>query len=79
MSSVSHAASRGLSWLGRSFEANLELLRALMHRYGWCPDEYVAPDEPRYDWLRHFPSGYSITHLEMYVQSLPPQTHTRVR
>jgi hypothetical protein len=31
----------------------------------------VAPDEPRYDWLRHFPSGYSITHLEMYARSRP--------
>jgi hypothetical protein len=51
----------------------------LVNRYGWCPDEYVAPDEPRYDWLRHFPSGYSITHLEMYVQSLSlslSHTHT---
>jgi hypothetical protein len=47
-----------------------------MNRYGWCPDEYVAPDEPRYDWLRHFPSGYSITHLEMYAISL---TYTHVR
>jgi telomerase protein component 1 len=43
----------------------------LGRRYGWCPDEYVAPDEPRYDWLRHFPSGYSITHLEMYARSRP--------
>lgn len=42
----------------------------LGRRYGWCPDEYVAPDEPRYDWLRHFPSGYSITHLEMHYAVL---------
>ena len=38
----------------------------LGERYGWTPDEYTVPDYPRYDWLRTFEKGHSITALEIY-------------
>ncbi len=37
----------------------------LGERYGWVPPQYDAPDEPRYDWLRQFEPGHSITALEI--------------
>jgi len=29
-----------------------------------------VPDEPQFEWLKTFPSGYSITHLEMEYGAL---------
>ena len=34
-------------------------------RYGWVPEEYATPNEPRFDWLKNHPAGHSITSLEM--------------
>ena len=34
--------------------------------YGWMPHGYAVPDEARYDWLRQFEPGHSITALEIY-------------
>jgi telomerase protein component 1 len=41
-------------------------LGLLGERYGFVPKSYELPDEPRYDWLRHFDPGHSITALEIY-------------
>jgi len=38
----------------------------LGERYGWVPPRYDVPDEERYDWVREFDHGYSITALEIY-------------
>jgi len=38
----------------------------LGERYGWAPDTYDVPDDARYDWLRRFERGHSITALEIY-------------
>lgn len=38
----------------------------LSERYGWVPPKYDVPDEPRYDWVREFKPGHSITALEIY-------------
>ena len=38
----------------------------LGERYGWVPPEYVVPDEPRFEWLKEFEPGYSITALEIH-------------
>jgi telomerase protein component 1 len=35
-------------------------------RYGWRPDRYIVPDEPRFDWVQAMPPGLSITHMEMF-------------
>jgi telomerase protein component 1 len=37
-------------------------------RYGWCPPgEYPVPqDDERFAWVREYPTGRSITELEMY-------------
>jgi telomerase protein component 1 len=45
-------------------------LGLLGDRYGWRPDQYVVPDEPRFDWIKAMPPGLSITHLEMYSGAL---------
>uniref|UniRef100_A0A6B2KWF4 NACHT domain-containing protein n=1 Tax=Arcella intermedia TaxID=1963864 RepID=A0A6B2KWF4_9EUKA len=37
----------------------------LGNRYGWVPEKYIVPDEPRFDWIKSEPTGKSITHLEM--------------
>ena len=42
----------------------------LGQRYGWCPDEYSAPNSEEYDWIRDYPKGRSITELEMYHGAL---------
>lgn len=39
-------------------------------RYGWVPEDYQVPDSPEYDWVREYPSGRSITELEMYHAAL---------
>ena len=39
-------------------------------RYGWAPEQYQVPDSPEYDWVREYPSGRSITELEMYHAAL---------
>ena len=41
-------------------------LGLLGKRYGWIPDAYVVPDDPAFDWVRTFPLGRSITHMEMH-------------
>lgn len=37
-------------------------------RYGWCPPgQYPVPvDDDRFEWIREYPQGRSITELEMY-------------
>eukprot|EP01116_Phalansterium_solitarium_P003945 TRINITY_DN1478_c0_g2_i3.p1 TRINITY_DN1478_c0_g2~~TRINITY_DN1478_c0_g2_i3.p1 ORF type:complete len:2362 (+),score=859.43 TRINITY_DN1478_c0_g2_i3:58-7143(+) len=35
------------------------------NRYGWAPSEYVVPEQPKYDWVRAYPPGRSITELEI--------------
>ena len=42
----------------------------LGQRYGWIQDEYHCPDSPEYDWLKGYPSGRSITEVEMYHAAL---------
>ena len=37
----------------------------LGQRYGWVQDKYIIPDSPEFDWIREFPSGRSITEVEM--------------
>jgi len=37
----------------------------LGERYGWVQSEYEVSDTPEFDWLREFPSGRSITEIEM--------------
>ena len=38
----------------------------LGERYGWTPDSYQVPDYEKYDWLKEFEKGHSITALEIY-------------
>lgn len=38
----------------------------LGERYGWVPPAYSVPDEQRYDWLKDFEPGHSLTALEIY-------------
>lgn len=38
----------------------------LGERYGWTPESYQVPDYAKYDWLREFEKGHSITALEIY-------------
>ena len=42
----------------------------LGERYGWAPETYSAPAEPRFDWVRDYPTGRSITELEMHFAAL---------
>lgn len=37
----------------------------LGNRYGWTPNKYNVPNEPKFDWIKITPPGRSITHLEM--------------
>lgn len=37
----------------------------LGERYGWQSSKHSVPDEERFDWVRDYPSGRSITELEM--------------
>ena len=37
----------------------------LGERYGWVQNEYDVSDSPQFDWLKQFPSGRSITEVEM--------------
>jgi tetratricopeptide (TPR) repeat protein len=41
-------------------------IRILGERYGWTPTTYQVPDYEKYDWLRKFEKGHSITALEIY-------------
>lgn len=38
----------------------------LGERYGWTPESYQVPDYAKYDWLKEFEKGHSITALEIY-------------
>ncbi len=38
----------------------------LGERYGWVPEQYDVPDMARYDWVRDFDKGHSVTALEIY-------------
>ena len=42
----------------------------LGERYGWSMDKYQAPDTPEYEWLKEYPSGRSITEVEVYHAAL---------
>ena len=49
----------------------------LGERYGWTPEAYQLPDHPRFDWMKNFESGHSITALEIYQGVLNnPGMHT---
>lgn len=37
----------------------------LGERYGWVQKEYDVSDSPQFDWLKEFPTGHSITEIEM--------------
>lgn len=37
----------------------------LGERYGWIQREYDVSDSPEFDWLKEFPTGRSITEIEM--------------
>jgi len=39
-------------------------------RYGWAPERYEVPDHPRFAWLKNYPTGRSITELEMHYAAL---------
>ena len=41
-----------------------------MKRYGWAPETYAVPNEPRFDWVRQYAAGRSITELEMHFAAL---------
>lgn len=45
-------------------------LGILGNRYGWCPEEYVVPDEPAFEWVKKVPKGRSVTELEMWHGAL---------
>ena len=34
------------------------------------PRKYNVPDSPEFDWVREYPSGASVTELEMYLAAL---------
>jgi len=51
----------------------------LGERYGWVGDQYAVPDEPRFQWLRDYPQGRSITEVEMHHAALGPNPSTRGR
>ena len=51
----------------------------LGERYGWVPDVYVVPDSPEFDWVREFPSGASVTELEMHCAALVNPTDAQDR
>ena len=38
----------------------------LGERYGWIPESYQVPDYPRFDWIKNFEPGHSITALEIH-------------
>lgn len=38
----------------------------LGERYGWVPYNYECPNIPKFDWLKDFETGHSITALEIY-------------
>eukprot|EP01124_Arcella_intermedia_P006950 TRINITY_DN1421_c0_g1_i1.p1 TRINITY_DN1421_c0_g1~~TRINITY_DN1421_c0_g1_i1.p1 ORF type:complete len:2329 (+),score=518.76 TRINITY_DN1421_c0_g1_i1:65-7051(+) len=42
----------------------------LGNRYGWAPEDYDVPDQPRFRWLKNYPKGRSITELEMELAAL---------
>ena len=42
----------------------------LGERYGWVPNKYVVPDTPEFDWVRSYPTGASVTELEMHCAAL---------
>jgi telomerase protein component 1 len=42
----------------------------LGERYGWAPKKYDVSDDPRFDWVRAYPAGRSITELEMHLAAL---------
>lgn len=46
----------------------------LGERYGWAPLEYEVPDHERFNWLKAYPKGRSITELEM---NLAMETNAR--
>lgn len=39
----------------------------LGERYGYVPETYNVPDTPEYDWVRNYPTGSSVTELEMHL------------
>ena len=53
-------------------------LGLLGNRYGWVPDQYQYTTN-EFAWLRDFPKGKSVTHLEMYYGALHPTAATKHR
>lgn len=39
-------------------------------RYGWTPDNYDVPSDRKYDWVREYAKGHSITELEIQRAAL---------
>lgn len=67
------------SQLGKSLKLCLDeverckpfFIGILGERYGWTPPQYdVPPNDPKYEWIRQYPPGRSITELEMYFAGL---------
>ena len=46
-------------------------LGLLGNRYGWVPDQYHYSTN-EFAWLKDYPAGKSVTHLEMYYGALHP-------
>ncbi|XP_065187507.1 telomerase protein component 1-like [Sycon ciliatum] len=42
----------------------------LGERYGWCPGTYHPPPGAEFDWIDEYPSGRSVTELEMQHAAL---------
>lgn len=51
----------------------------LGERYGWVADEYATPQEPRFDWLKSYPGGRSITEIEMHYGALQAEPAVKGR
>jgi telomerase protein component 1 len=50
----------------------------LGERYGWTPENYEVPDHQKYDWLKTYEKGHSVTALEIYHGVLKnPEMKTR--
>jgi telomerase protein component 1 len=47
-------------------------LGLLGQRYGWMPEKYNIPGDEDFDWVRDYPTGASLTELEMQMAALSP-------
>ena len=42
----------------------------LGNRYGYIPSSYIVPDSEEFDWLKDYPTGCSVTELEIQHAAL---------